>query len=83
VRLERLDKLEEVNYFIGNRTRDLPACTIAPQLLCYYVAYIDEKIILKLILKDVYFSFQTGPLVSFCEHSSRTSDFMKFWKCIE
>jgi hypothetical protein len=31
VRLEGLSKFEKSNYLIGNRTRDLPACSIVPQ----------------------------------------------------
>jgi hypothetical protein len=32
MRLERLYKLKKANELIGNRTRDLPACSIVPQL---------------------------------------------------
>jgi hypothetical protein len=31
LRMEGLGKLKQFNYFIGNRTRDLPACSIVPQ----------------------------------------------------
>jgi hypothetical protein len=32
VRPEGIDKLKEkINYLIGNRTRNLPACSIVPQ----------------------------------------------------
>jgi hypothetical protein len=31
MRLTELGKLEHFNYLIGNRTRDLPACSIVPQ----------------------------------------------------
>jgi hypothetical protein len=35
VRLEGLGKLKKLIYFIGSRTRDLPACSIVPQPLHY------------------------------------------------
>jgi hypothetical protein len=31
VRLEGLDKLKKSNDLIGNRTRDIPGCSIVPQ----------------------------------------------------
>jgi hypothetical protein len=37
VRLEVLDQLKKSNDLIGNRTRDLPACSKVPQLTRYRV----------------------------------------------
>jgi hypothetical protein len=53
VRLEGLDKLENFNDIIGNRTRDLPACSIVPQPVHILSTLNMSHIITKFRIADV------------------------------
>jgi hypothetical protein len=54
VRLEGLGQLKKSNDLIGDRTRDLPDCSIVPQQLCYCVPHeftvMVEKHLISLLL---------------------------------
>jgi hypothetical protein len=44
VRLEGFGKLKKFSHLIGSRTRDLAACGIMPQALCYRMPPMTKKI---------------------------------------
>jgi CMP-N-acetylneuraminic acid synthetase len=60
-----LGKLKNINYFIGTRTRDLPACIIAPQPI-----YATSCPIIKLTINEQHLWFNNQhcrPIITSCD----------------